>query len=55
MSDDKKSTHPCMFSGFKQEKLYVQRTLKTFQRLVGLEMKNPQPHGGRTKPVEWRK
>lgn len=36
----------CMFSGFKQEKLYVQRTVEAFQRLVGLEMQNPQPHGG---------
>ncbi len=36
----------CMFSGFKQEKLYVERTLEAFKRLVGLEMKNPQPHGG---------
>jgi len=36
----------CMFSDFKQEKVYVQRTLDTFQRLVGLEMKNPVPHGG---------
>ncbi len=36
----------CMFSGFKQEKLYVQRTLEAFQRLVGLTMKNPRPHGG---------
>ncbi len=36
----------CMFSGFKQQKLYVQRTLEAFQKLVGLEMKNPQPHGG---------
>ncbi len=36
----------CMFSGFKQEKLYVQRTVEAFQRLVGLEMKNPQLHGG---------
>ncbi len=36
----------CMFSGFKQEKLYVQRTVEAFQRLTGLEMKNPQPHGG---------
>ncbi len=36
----------CMFSGFKQEKLYVQRTLEAFQRLVGFEMKNPRPHGG---------
>jgi len=36
----------CMFSGFKQEKLYVQRTLDAFQRLVGLDMRNPRPHGG---------
>ncbi len=36
----------CMFSGFKQEKLYVRRTLEAFQRLVGFEMKNPKPHGG---------
>jgi hypothetical protein len=35
-----------MFSGFKQEKRYVQRTVAAFQRLVGLEMKNPRPHGG---------
>ena len=36
----------CMFSGFKQEKLYVQRTLAAFEKLLGLTMKNPQPHGG---------
>ena len=36
----------CMFSGFKQEKVYVQRTVEAFQRLVGLEMQNPIPHGG---------
>ncbi|MDZ4260790.1 MAG: hypothetical protein U1B30_00440, partial [Pseudomonadota bacterium] len=36
----------CMFSGFKQEHLYVQRTVDAFQRLVGLEMVNPRPHGG---------
>jgi len=36
----------CMFSGFKQEKLYVQRTLEAFQRLVDLEMRNPKAHGG---------
>ncbi|MDX1251526.1 MAG: FAD-dependent monooxygenase [Gammaproteobacteria bacterium] len=36
----------CMFTGFKQEKLYVERTVAAFQRLVGLEMDNPQPHGG---------
>lgn len=36
----------CMFSGFKQEHVYVQRTVEAFQRLVGLEMLNPRPHGG---------
>jgi len=36
----------CMFSGFKQEKIYVKRTLQAFQRLIGLEMKNPVAHGG---------
>ncbi len=36
----------CMFSGFKQEKLYVTRTIEAFRRLVGLEMINPRPHGG---------
>ncbi|VAW92977.1 hypothetical protein MNBD_GAMMA23-807 [hydrothermal vent metagenome] len=36
----------CMFSGFKQEKVYVEKTLKAFERLVGLEMKNPVAHGG---------
>lgn len=36
----------CMFSGFKQEKLYVERTVAAFQRLVGLEMQNPRAHGG---------
>lgn len=36
----------CMFSGFKQEHLYVERTVDAFQRLVGLVMVNPRPHGG---------
>jgi len=36
----------CMFSGFKQEQMYVERTVAAFQRLVGLEMVNPRPHGG---------
>ena len=36
----------CMFSGFKREREYVARTVERFRRLVGLEMKNPQPHGG---------
>lgn len=36
----------CMFSGFKQEQLYVKRTVAAFERLVGLKMINPQPHGG---------
>ena len=36
----------CMFSGFKREAEYVARTVERFRRLVGLEMRNPQPHGG---------
>jgi len=36
----------CMFSGFKQEKLYVERTVSAFRQLVGLEMQNPRAHGG---------
>lgn len=36
----------CMFSGFKQEQLYVERTVNAFKRLVGLQMINPRPHGG---------
>jgi len=36
----------CMYTGFKQERLYVQRTVEAFQRLAGLEMQNPRPHGG---------
>ncbi len=36
----------CMFADFKQEKLYVQRTVAAFQRLVGLQMDNPRFHGG---------
>ncbi len=35
-----------LFSGFKQEKVYVERTVEAFRRLVGLEMTNPRPHGG---------
>ena len=36
----------CMFTGFKQEKQYVEHTVTAFERLVGLKMNNPQPHGG---------
>lgn len=36
----------CMFSGFKQEHVYVERTVAAFRRLVGLEMVNPRPYGG---------
>jgi len=36
----------CMFSGFKQEHLYVERTVAAFQRLAGLEMVNLRHHGG---------
>lgn len=36
----------CMFTGFKQERAYVARTVEAFRRLAGLEMKHAQPHGG---------
>jgi flavin-dependent dehydrogenase len=36
----------CMFADFKQEFLYVQRTVAAFERLAGLSMTNPRPHGG---------
>jgi flavin-dependent dehydrogenase len=36
----------CMFSGFKQENMYVERTVDAFRRCVGLEMRNARPHGG---------
>jgi len=44
--DGRGTVKSCMFSGFKQEKLYVKRTLEAFKNLVGLEMQNPRPHGG---------
>ncbi|MFV2057053.1 MAG: NAD(P)/FAD-dependent oxidoreductase [Thiohalomonadales bacterium] len=36
----------CMFSGFKQEKMYVKKTVTAFERLVDLKMHNAKPHGG---------
>jgi flavin-dependent dehydrogenase len=36
----------CMFSGFKREAEYVARTIDRFREWVGLDMKNPRPHGG---------
>ena len=36
----------CMYTGFKQEKLYVERTVERFRRLAGLEMRNARFHGG---------
>ncbi len=36
----------CMFSGFKQERMLVQRTIAAFERLVGLDIIDPVPHGG---------
>ena len=44
--DGKGTVKSCMFSGFKQQKRYAQRTVETFQRLVRLEMQNPVFHGG---------
>lgn len=36
----------CLFSGFKQEGMYVARTVEAFRRCVGLKMRNERPHGG---------
>ena len=36
----------CMFAGFKQERLYVRRTVAAFERLTGMDMVNPVAHGG---------
>ena len=36
----------CMFSGFKSERTYVERTVEAFRRLVGLRMRAPKLHGG---------
>lgn len=35
-----------MFSGFKSERHYVERTLDAFRRLVGVDMQRPTAHGG---------
>lgn len=36
----------CMFSGFKHEKVYVERTVSRFRELVKFDMIDSQPHGG---------
>ncbi|HEC18366.1 MAG TPA: FAD-binding protein [Gammaproteobacteria bacterium] len=36
----------CIFSDFRKKKVYVQRTVAAFEKLVGLRMRNPRPHGG---------
>ncbi len=46
VTNGKGTVKSCIFSDFKQEKLYVERTINAFERLVGLKMNNPKPHGG---------
>ncbi len=36
----------CMFERFGEQKVCLQRTLAAYEKLVGLEMKNPRFHGG---------
>ena len=36
----------CMFADFKQERLYVRRTVAAFERLTGMDMVNAVAHGG---------
>jgi flavin-dependent dehydrogenase len=42
----KATVKSCMFSGFQHQRVYAQRTVEAFRRLVGLEMRDPKPHGG---------
>lgn len=44
--DGRATLKSCMFTGFKDEQRYVERTVAAFRRLLGFEMKNPVPHGG---------
>lgn len=36
----------CMFTGFKRQAEYVERTTRFFRERAGLEMRNPRPFGG---------
>ncbi len=36
----------CMFTDFKHEQRYVERTVAAFEKLAGLQMIEPVPHGG---------
>jgi len=36
----------CMFSGFKSERVHVQRTVERFRQIAGLSMRDARPHGG---------
>ncbi len=36
----------CMFADFTRQRVYVQRTIEAFEKLVGLRMHNPHPHSG---------
>lgn len=36
----------CMFTGFKRQSEYVERTVAFFREKAGLEMRNPKPFGG---------
>ncbi len=44
--DGRGTVKTCMFHGFNEEKRYVARTVEAFRGLVGLQMKDPRPHGG---------
>lgn len=44
--DGRGTVKSCMFSGFSHQHDYVRRSVAAFETLVGLEMKNPCPHGG---------
>lgn len=46
VNDGRGTVATCMFTGFKLQHEYVDRTVKFFQEHAGLEMRNPRPFGG---------
>ncbi len=44
--DGRGTVASCMFTGFKQQKTYVERTVSFFKERVGLVMHDPKPFGG---------
>ena len=46
VNDGRATLASCMFSGFKDEKRYFERSVETFRSLYSFEMRNPREFGG---------